>query len=120
MRFEAPIFFGNADYSRQSDRGLVEEQVPSPDALVLVCDAVSDIDLTALDALRDLVEDVQRAGIELRMCRAKGPVHYALVESGLVDLVGVEHFYDSVRLPRGAGRPTACPSSLRPSTSRGA
>lgn len=80
VRFEAPIFFANADYFRQSVRGLVEEQVPSPDALVLVCDPVSDIDLTGLDALRDLVEDVQRAGIELRMCRVKGPVHDALVE----------------------------------------
>ena len=46
VRFEAPIFFGNADYFRQSVLGLVDEHVPSPHALVLVCDAVSDIDLT--------------------------------------------------------------------------
>ena len=59
VRCEAPIFLGNADYFRQSVLGLVDEQVPSPHALVLVCDAVSDIDLTGLDALRDLVEDVQ-------------------------------------------------------------
>ena len=75
VRFEAPIFFGNAHYFHQSVLGLVDEHRPSLQALVLVCDAVSDIDMTGVDALRDLVEDVQRAGIEVRMCRVKGPVH---------------------------------------------
>ena len=103
MRFEAPIFFGNADYFRQSVIGLVDEQVPSPHALVLVCDAVSDIDLTGLDAVRDLVDDLQRAGIEVRMCRVKGRVHDALLEAGLVDRVGVQHFYDSARRQEGPG-----------------
>lgn len=82
--------------------------MPSLHALVLVCDAVSDIDLTGLDALRDLTEHVQRAGIEVRMCRVKGPVHDALLESGLVDLVGAPHFHDSVRAGKeglGARRP---------------
>ena len=109
VRFEAPIFFGNADYFRQSVLGLVDEQVAPPHALVLVCDAVSDIDLTGLDALRDLVEDSQRAGIEVRMCRVKGPVHDALLESGLVDLVGVQHFYDSVRAAKKGRAPDGLP-----------
>ena len=114
MRFEAPIFFGNADYFHQSVLSLVDEHVPSPQALVLVCDAVSDIDLTGLDALRDLVEEVQRAGIEVRMCRVKGPVHDALIESGLVDVVGAQHFYDRCAPPRRDVRPTACPSCPSP------
>jgi sulfate permease, SulP family len=109
VRFEAPIFFGNAEYFRQSVLALVDEQVSSPHALVLVCDGVSDIDLTGLDALRDLVEDVQRAGIEVRMCRVKGPVHDALLESGLADLVGVQHFYDSVRAAKKGQPPDGLP-----------
>jgi SulP family sulfate permease len=109
VRFEAPIFFGNADYFRRSVLALVDEQVPSPHALVLVCDAVSDIDVTGLDALRDLVEDAQRAGIEVRMCRVKGPVHDALLESALVDLVGAQHFYDSVRAAKKGRAPDGLP-----------
>ena len=109
VRFEAPIFFGNAHYFRQSVLGLVDENGPSLHALVLVCDAVSDIDMTGLDALRDLVEEVQRRGIEVRMCRVKGPVHDALVESGLVDVVGVQHFYDSVRAAKKGRAPDGLP-----------
>ena len=109
VRFEAPIFFGNAHYFHQSVLGLVDEHRPSLHALVLVCDAVSDIDLTGLDALRDLTEHVQRAGIELRMCRVKGPVHDALLESGLVDLIGAPHFYDSVRAAKKGRAPDGLP-----------
>ena len=109
VRFEAPIFFGNADYFHQSVLGLVDEHMPSLQALVLVCDAVSDIDLTGLDALRALVVDVQRAGVEVRLCRVKGPVHDALVENGLVDVVGAQHFYDSVRAAKKGRAPDGLP-----------
>ncbi len=109
VRFEAPIFFGNAHYFHQSVLVLVDEHVPSLHALVLVCDAVSDIDLTGLDAVRDLTEQVQRAGIEVRMCRVKGPVHDALLESGLVDLIGAPHFYDSVRAAKKGRAPDGLP-----------
>ena len=109
VRFEAPIFFGNAHYFHQSVLRLVDKHRASLHALVLVCDAVSDIDLTGLDALRDLTETVQRAGIELRMCRVKGPVHDALLESGLVDLIGAPHFYDSVRAAKKGRAPDGLP-----------
>jgi len=109
VRFEAPIFFGNAHYFHQSVLVLINEHVPSLQALVLVCDAVSDIDLTGLDALRDLTEQVQRGGIEVRMCRVKGPVHDALLESGLVDLIGAPHFYDSVRAAKKGRAPDGLP-----------
>ena len=109
VRFEAPIFFGNAHYFQQSVLRLVHKHKASLHALVLVCDAVSDIDLTGLDALRDLTQQVQRAGIELRMCRVKGPVHDALLESGLVDLIGAPHFYDSVRAAKKGRAPDGLP-----------
>jgi MFS superfamily sulfate permease-like transporter len=87
VRFEAPVFFGNADYLHRSVLRLLDDEQPHPHALVLVCDAMSDIDLTGIDALRDLITDVQLRGAEPRMCRVKGPVHDALLESHIVDLV---------------------------------
>ena len=69
-----------------------------------------------VDALRDLVEEVQRGGTEVRMCRVKGPVHDALVESGLVDVVGVQHFYDSVRAAKKGRAPDGLPVVPEPGT----
>ena len=110
VRFEAPVFFGNADYFRQSVFRLVDGEDRPPSALVLVCDAMSDIDLTGLEALRDLIDSVQRRGIEIRMCRVKGPVHDALLESGVADLVGPRHFYDSVKAAKKGLAPDGLPA----------
>ena len=112
VRFEAPVFFANADYMHKSVLGLLEHAQPQPEALVLVCDAMSDIDLTGIDALRDLIDDVQRRGVELRMCRVKGPVHDALLESHIVELIGPEHFYDSVRAAKKGRAPDGLPVIL--------
>ena len=112
VRFEAPVFFGNADYLRQSVLHLLDDEQPRPDALVLVCDAMSDIDLTGIDALRDLIAEVHGRGVELRMCRVKGPVHDALLESHVVDLVGPQHFYDSVRAAKKGIKPDGLPVVL--------
>ena len=112
VRFEAPVFFGNADYLHRSVLRLLDDEQPHPHALVLVCDAMSDIDLTGIDALRDLITDVQRRGVELRICRVKGPVHDALLESHIVDLIGPEHFYDSVRAAKKGLRPDGLPVVL--------
>jgi SulP family sulfate permease len=109
VRFEAPVFFANAAYLHQSVLRLLDDQRPHPHALVLVCDAMSDIDTTGIDALRDLITDVQLRGVELRMCRVKGPVHDALLESHTVDLVGPEHFYDSVRAAKKGLTPDGLP-----------
>ena len=76
---------------------------------MLVCDAMSQIDLTGMDALIDLVRDLRERGVELRMCRVKGPVHDALTTSGVVELIGPEHFYDSVKAARKGATPDGLP-----------
>jgi high affinity sulfate transporter 1 len=112
VRFEAPVFFGNADYMHESVLHLLDDEEPRPDALVLVCDAMSDIDLTGIEALRDLITDIHQRGVELRMCRVKGPVHDALLESHVVDLVGAEHFYDTVPAAKKGRKPDGLPVVL--------
>jgi len=109
VRFESQLFFANAEYFRQSVLGLVDAHDPLPETVVLVCDAMSQIDLTGMDALIDLVRDLRERDVQLRMCRVKGPVHDALTTSGVVDLIGPEHFYDSVKAARKGAAPDGLP-----------
>ena len=109
VRFESQLFFANADYFHQSVLSLVDAHDPRPGTVVLVCDAMSQIDLTGMDALIDLVRDLRERDVELRMCRVKGPVHDALVTSGVVELIGPEHFYDSVKAARKGAAPDGLP-----------
>lgn len=116
VRFEAQLFFANAEYFRHSVLDLVDAHEPRPKAVVLVCDAMTYIDLTGVEALTDLVGELRARGIELRMCRVKGPVHDALADSGVVTLIGPEHFYDSVKAAKKGAAPDGLPmfGGMRP------
>ncbi len=109
VRFESQLFFANAEYFRQSVLDLVDAHDPTPDALVLVCDAMTQIDLTGMDALVDLVGDLRERGVLVRMCRVKGPVHDALQAAGVVELIGPDHFFDSVKAAKKGRHPDGLP-----------
>ncbi len=110
VRFEAPVFFANADYLHQSVLRLLDDQQPHPDALVLVCDAMSDIDLTGIDALRELIADVQlprrrAADVPRQGTRCTTRCSRATSSSS----IGPEHFYDSVRAAKKGLKPDGLP-----------
>lgn len=109
IRFESQLFFANAEYFRQSVLDLVDAHRPRPSTVVLVCDGITQIDLTGVDALVDLVGDLGERDVALRMCRVKGPVHDALTQSGVVALIGPEHFYDSVKAAKKGRAPDGLP-----------
>ena len=116
VRLEAELFFGNADYFRQTVLGLVQAHDPAPETVVVVGDAMSHVDLTGLETLADLVTDLQEAGVEVRFCRVKGPVHDAFAAFGIVDLVGPQHFYDSVRAAKKGLEPDGLPMFSLPAS----
>ena len=61
---------------------------------------------TLVEVVRVAEEDRR---LEVRMCRVKGLGHDALVESGLVDVVGVQHLYDTVPAAKTDRPPDALP-----------
>lgn len=109
VRFEAQLFFANAEYFRRTVLDLVAAHDPRPKVIVLVCDAMSHVDLTGLEALASLVDDLRQQGVEVRCCRVKGPVHDAFVRFGIVDLVGADQFFDSVKAAKRGGATDGLP-----------
>lgn len=73
LRIDANLFFGNVE--AVSER--IEEELrqrPQARQLVLVMTAVSSIDTTALQALRELNQTLGRRGASLHLAEVKGPV----------------------------------------------
>ena len=70
FRWEAPLFFANSGIFRQQVRRLVRRRRPR--WVVLQCEAITDIDVTAADMLERLDRRAQRAGRERRVRRAPG------------------------------------------------
>jgi MFS superfamily sulfate permease-like transporter len=70
-RFDAPLFFANADFFRERVRALAR----SGDAnwIVVAAEPMTDIDATAGETLRSLNDELQAAGIELAFAEPQGP-----------------------------------------------
>ena len=59
-RWEAPLFFANAGAFRRQIRHLVHERNPA--WVVVQCEAITDVDVTAAGMLRQLDEELNAAG----------------------------------------------------------
>jgi MFS superfamily sulfate permease-like transporter len=92
----APLWYGNADYLRARVRDLVAAAPGPLSAVVLDADAMSDIDYTGLQALRDLAVELGQAGVAIEMARASHLVHHDLKHGALLKQFGGDHLFASV------------------------
>jgi len=95
-RFYAPLLFSNAEHFVERVRSLVEE-CPTPVQWFLIdAQAITDIDVTAAEALRDIIRELHGKGIVLKIARANRPLRDILERSGITRDLGQENFYPSV------------------------
>ncbi len=94
-RLYAPILFANARYVANRLRSLVATSKPPARCIVLDMQAVSHIDLTALEVLRDLHEELESAGIDVRFARANRPLREQLLRWIGEEALGRERFFPS-------------------------
>ncbi len=69
-RFDAPLFFANADRYRERLEVLVEENPGDEEWLVLDFEGVGEADTTAIDMLVELLDEQQAAGRVVAIARA--------------------------------------------------
>jgi len=93
-RWEAPLFFANAGQFRDAVRGLVRNDAPS--WVVLQCEAITDIDVTAAGILRDLDEEVNAAGVHLAFVEMRDRLQDLVKRYGLDSTLDGNHFYPSL------------------------
>ena len=73
LRFDAPLFFANANVFRDAVRASVEEH-ESPSVVLIDAESISDIDSTALLMIADLQTELAERGIDLWFARVKSRV----------------------------------------------
>jgi MFS superfamily sulfate permease-like transporter len=95
-RWDAPLFFANADLFRDRVRAAVRGVDPPIRWLVISAEPVTDIDTTAADALDEVITDLARAGIELHFAEMKGNVKDRLKDYGIYQRLGDAGFHPTV------------------------
>jgi MFS superfamily sulfate permease-like transporter len=95
-RFDAPIFFANADWFEESVKAAVAARDEPVAWVIVAAEPITDIDTTGADMLTDLLGDLEREGIDLAFAELKGPVKDRLRRYELYDRVGDDRFFPTL------------------------
>ena len=94
FRWEAPLFFANAGMFRQQVHHLVRER--NPKWVVLQCEAITDIDVTAAAVLEQLGAELTARGVDLAVVELRTRLEELVYRYGLFAASDRAHFYDSI------------------------
>ncbi len=119
-RWEAPLFFANAGIFRQEIRRLVRRRKPR--WVVLQCEAITDIDVTAADVLDQLDKELNSQGVNVVFVEMRSRIEDLLDRYGLFATFTRQHVYPSIDMALSgiegesegsASDPTAPPATPR-------
>ena len=92
VRFDAPLFFANATYLEDqiNDRLQAKRHLRH---IVIVCNAISDIDASGEEVLSLLVDRVRTSGVEMSFSGVNESVSAVLERTHLIERIGRDHVY---------------------------
>ncbi|MBL8705124.1 MAG: sulfate permease [Rhodospirillales bacterium] len=96
FRWDAPLFFANAELFGQRVLDAVAASPTEVRRVVVAAEPVTSVDVTAADALAELDETLQAAGVELCFAELKDPVKDKLKRFGLLARFDSEHFFPTI------------------------
>lgn len=94
VRVDESLYFPNAQYLENILLGVVADN-PQVEHVVLVCSAVNYIDMSALEVLEALVDELHDSGVQFCLAEVKGPVMDRLERAGFVEHIGRDNIYMS-------------------------
>jgi high affinity sulfate transporter 1 len=101
-RFEGSLFFANAPDMADEIRYGVEVTEPAPAVVLVDFESITEVDATALITIKELNEELERSGIDLRLARVRAHVLDLMRTTELDQEIGPEYIYDSVHAGVGA------------------
>jgi high affinity sulfate transporter 1 len=95
FRWDAPLFFANAELFQQRVLEAVASRAPVKRVLV-TAEPVTSVDVTSADMLFELEASLRASGVELHFAEMKDPVKDKLKRFGLFDRLGAGSFYPTI------------------------
>jgi high affinity sulfate transporter 1 len=97
LRFDGSLFFANAPDFADEVRAGVELTDPAPKVVLVDGESINGIDATAINAILELKDELERKGIDLRFARVRANVLEIIRRSGLHEDIETEKFYVSIQ-----------------------
>lgn len=96
FRWDAQLFFANGEIFQEQVHRAIAAAPTTTQRLVVVADAITDIDITAADMLASLSLELKQQGIEMVFAGLKGQVKDRLKAYGTLDVIGHDIFAPTV------------------------
>lgn len=96
FRFDAPLFFANADHFAQEIRAAIDDRPEPIRWVVLAAEPITDIDTTAAEMLGSLLDELNSRSVTLVVAEMKGRVKDRLRLYGLADRIGEQSLYPTI------------------------
>ncbi|MCP4358081.1 MAG: sodium-independent anion transporter [Chloroflexi bacterium] len=96
FRFDEQLFFANAPNFRDAIRAALAAD-PSVRRVLIDAEAINDIDITGLDTLAELKDELAHSNIELCFARVKTQIREIIRRAGLEEQIGADRFYPTIQ-----------------------
>jgi MFS superfamily sulfate permease-like transporter len=96
FRWDAPLFFANADTFRQRILDAVDGAATPTRWVVVAAEPITDVDTTAAEMMEELDTELKPRGVELAFAEMKDPVKDRLNRYGLGRKIGDEYFFPTL------------------------
>ncbi|OKO85435.1 sulfate permease [Bradyrhizobium sp. AS23.2] len=96
FRWDAPLFFANAEFFRERVLDAVESSPTPVRWLVIAAEPVTSVDVTACDVVAELDQALHAQGVELCFAELKDPVKDKLKRFGLFAQLGENYFFPTI------------------------
>jgi SulP family sulfate permease len=95
-RFDAPLFFANAEVFRDQIRDIVRSAHSPVQQLVVSAEGITDMDVTGAEALGRVIEDLRDLEVRLTLARVRTSLQQTLRRLGLEKEIGLDNFFLTV------------------------
>lgn len=92
-RYDAPLCFANAEDFKYRALRSIDLEVTPVEWFVLNTEAIAEIDITAMDTLEKLYDELASRGITFAMARVKQDLYAQLKRSPLLDKISEDRIY---------------------------
>lgn len=96
VRFDAPLYFGNAGYFRKQVEDFYMAEVEPPELFILDAQGISDMDSSGAMELLELMRWIKSQNTTFRISGAIGPIRDILEKFGISHEIGAKCFHLNV------------------------
>ncbi len=91
VRVDESLYFANARFLEETIERLIEKSDNTTD-LILMCSAINDVDISAVESLENINHQLSAQGIKFHLSEVKGPVMDKLKRSSFLDSLNGQVF----------------------------